>query len=112
MRLITLAARRLFPGAFYEFIIGRAIKAVLRRHSSGSIRIVRHLYYGATYINPRHLVIWYIVDSNDELNAAKTSTASQTIFDDTRAELLRRGYPAAAVDVIHVGLESQENIDK
>lgn len=112
MRLVRLALRTLFPGAFYNSVAGRSIKAVRRRHAAAPIPIVRDLYYGATRVGPQHLAIWYLVSTNAELDAAKTSGFERVLAADTRDEMRGRGYPDAALGRVHVGIESVENVEK
>ena len=111
MRVVLLLLRRLVPGVFYDVITILAMNAVRRQHG-GEIRIASQFYYGANYIDPKHLVVWYLVATNAEMNEAKSSGIEQAMAAETRRQLLRRGYPAEAIDKIHVGIESNENIEK
>lgn len=112
MRIVLLALRTLFPGAFYNSVVGRSMKAVRRRHAAAPVRIVSDLYYGATQVGPQHLAIWYLVGTNADLDNARTSGFESTLAAETREQMRRRGYPDAALEHIHVGVESVENIEK
>ena len=68
------------------------------------------MHYGATYLDPVHLAVWYIVQTNADLAKAKASGLEHDLAEATRAALASRGYAAAAVPAIHVSVESQERI--
>jgi len=90
--LVSLRVRRSFSG---------------RRPVSAS-----HIVYGATGIDPKHLVVWYLFATDADLKAAKLSGLQEDLATATRRELEAEGYPAEALPLIHVGCASEEDIQR
>lgn len=112
LRPPALLLRMVTRGPYYGFIVRRSVRQVLKGVAGTAPSIVDWLFYGATYIDPKHLAIWYLVRTNDDLRQAGAAGLDQRLRDATRAALKRNGYPASAVSEAHVGLESAENVDK
>lgn len=92
-----------------EKIIRRAELAIRDHFSSASLGKFWVTHYGATDINPKHLVIWLCV-STDALKAHLL--ASNEYRSVARQSLLTAGYPAEVCGQIHVGVESEETVNR
>ena len=107
----TAAASTVIPRQLPCLVIRRAVKEVLRNYN-GLPRIERWINYGATYLDPRLLVLWFLVKSNGELQEAKRAGLDSQFEREVKKSLAGYGYPTSAVEQIHVGLESSENVDR
>ena len=74
--------------------------------------VKKHLFYGASGIHPRHLVTWYIFETDLDLNTAERNGLMSELDALTRSELVRHGYPRKAVPAIHVTFTSEEDVQK
>ena len=66
-------------------------------------------HYGATDIDPRHLVYWICVRSDAERDRLAADTALVAAL---RGLLVTHDYPAKARRHVHIGFESQETVDR
>jgi hypothetical protein len=67
----------------------RALDTVASREPA----IRKHLFYGASAINSKHLVTWYIFQTDRELETARENGLTSNLDTLTRSELVKRGYP-------------------
>ncbi len=112
MRLVYLLLRMLLLGPSYGAIVTAAILGTRRRFRASEPEIVGNLHYGANYIHPKHLAIWYFVRTNRDLEEARANGMEQGLRAETRRLLSRFGYPKSVLPEVHVGMESRENVDK
>jgi hypothetical protein len=110
MFLIYALLRKLIVGPFYVLIIFLATRSTRWRFSSRFPKIVCMTSYGVVYLDPTHLVIWFLVRTNNELQKAKQNGFESEVIEATKKALGRYGYPKWALPEVHVGLESKENI--
>jgi hypothetical protein len=71
--------------------------------------VVKVVSYGATRVDPRHLVILTVTDKDE--NRARLM-GDFALLEDLRAALQRAGYPAAAVPLVRFCFESKETLDR
>ncbi len=64
---------------------------------------------GATRIDPRHL--WFSIRTKTDHQRDQLCEDS-TLYPELRDALLRSGYPAASVPLVHFGVQSQETVDR
>lgn len=112
MQLIFLLLRMLLLGPVYGVIITLAVVGVRRQFRTSEPVVVGNLHYGANYIHPKHLVIWYFVRINGDLEAARAEGMEQALQVETRHRLSQLGYPKSVLGDVNIGMESRENVDK
>ncbi len=64
---------------------------------------------GAIHIDPRHLAIWITTKTDEERDSLRRDLS---LYQQLCNALLRAGYPADAVPLIHFSIESQETVDR
>ncbi|MBS1571348.1 MAG: hypothetical protein JST62_02985 [Bacteroidetes bacterium] len=66
-------------------------------------------YYGAYDIDPRHLVYWICIKTDD----LKTKLSNDKILNSKLRHILTiNNYPSEAIANVHIGFESQETVDR
>lgn len=99
-------------GQMYDGIADRAIQHVLSVHEDLSPPVVNHLFYGATDIHPRHLVIWLAFADAQALQEAEKQGHCRLLRREIRTALRKGGYPAEVLSKIHIGFVSGEEVEK
>lgn len=89
-----------------KFAMARVLDAVAAREPS----VQSHLFYGASAIHPKHLVTWYIFRTDHDLETARNNGLTSYLDALTRAELIRRGYPARGTQIMQVSFTSEEDV--
>jgi hypothetical protein len=84
----------------------RVLDAVATREPS----VGKHFFYGASAIHPRHLVTWYIFQTDRDLETARQNGLTSDLDALTRAELIDRGYPKKGAQAMHVAFTSEEDV--
>ena len=110
--MVSFLFRGLTLAPYYGVLVRRSIRDVLKALAGREPSIVHTLHYGANYLDPKHLSIWYLVRTSGDLEQARRNGLEQEIARSTRDALARHGYPEAALSQIHVGVESEENVEK
>ena len=104
--------RRARRQAKLEAIVAPATKEVARSIANLKPRVSEHFFYGAIGIDPRFLVTWYLFRTDAELRDAEGSGLTNKIVDETRKQLLDRGYPHESVSLVSVAFTSDEDIQR
>src|SRR5579883_2258122 len=84
----------------------RAERSVSRR----SPRVKEKFFYGAVKIHPKHLAMWYLFETDAELEEAKQSGLLEEIRQKTLSELENSGYPVESLNGEQVAFTTQEDI--
>jgi hypothetical protein len=96
--------------AALEKIIQKAINAVGRAVAGREPRIFSKFFYGATGVDAKHLVVWYLFKTDAQMAAAEKSGLLVDLDALTRAELRARGYPLPAIPKMMVSFATDETI--
>lgn len=67
------------------------------------------LYYGSYDIDPKYLVYWICVDSDEMKNKLKNDNA---LNKQLRYILIQNEYPTEAIELVHLGFESEETVKR
>jgi hypothetical protein len=95
-----------------DSIVKRASDEVSNQISGRRPPLFMHFFYGATGINPRHLVVWYLFRTDAELAEAQSSGLTDEIANLTRSRMSLFGYPQEAVSQISVSFTTDEDIQR
>jgi hypothetical protein len=87
-----------------------SIQAVESRVAGSGVALYAHHFYGVTGIHPRYLTIWYIFQTDAELERAIAMGLTSEIESITRSELAGRGYPPETVPDVSIGFVSHEDV--
>ncbi len=79
-------------------IIKKAVENTVKAFSSRTPKIFEHFFYGAFDIAPQNLVVWYLFETDEELEIAKSSGFCTELKELTIKNLISLGYPKEAVD--------------
>lgn len=78
-------------------IIKKAVEDTVKAFSSRTPKIFEHFFYGAFDIAPQNLVIWYLFETDEELEIAESSGFCAELKELTIKNLISSGYPEEAV---------------
>ena len=87
-------------------IIKKAVAKTIAAFADSTPKIYQHFFYGAFDIAPENLVIWYLFETDDELNIAQEIGLCAQIDDTTIKNLVYYGYPQKAVEKIDTSSKS------
>ena len=113
--LINRGVWKVFMFSKRERIIKKAVKATASVFKDRSPEIVMHLYYGAVDISPSNLVVWYVFQTDADLETAKASGLCAEIEKETIGNLVSNGYPEEALKTegkSTVCFTTQEDVDR
>ena len=79
-------------------IIKKAVENTVKAFSARTPKIFEHFFYGAFDIAPQNLVVWYLFETDEELEFAKSSGFCAEVKELTIKNLISLGYPKEAVD--------------
>lgn len=77
-------------------IIKKAVEKTVKALGSRTPKIFEHFFYGAFDIALQNLVIWYLFETDEELEKAKASGFCAEIKELTVKNLISSGYPKDA----------------
>ena len=87
-----------------------AMTVVLESVGSRVPPVRKHFFYGASAIHSRHLVTWYIFQTDRDLEMAQHNGLTLDLDTRTRAELVAGGYPPIGAQAMHVSFTSEEDV--
>ena len=93
-------------------IVSGATDRVAEQISARQPPLSHRLFYGASAIDPRHLVTWYIFDTDCDLKDAAENGLTSKIDALTRHELAAGGYPEMGIPLMHVSFTSKEDVER
>ena len=79
-------------------IIKKAVDNSVKALCSRTPKIFEHFFYGAFDIAPQNLVVWYLFETDEEFEIAKSSGFCAELKELTINNLISLGYPKEAVD--------------
>ena len=101
-------------------IIKKAVERTVSEFVDRTPKIFEHFFYGAFDMEPQYLVVWYLFETDAELEAAKSSGYCNELENATIRNLIDLGYPREAFEftnmdtpniTFYVGTEAeQQNI--
>jgi hypothetical protein len=95
-----------------EAIVKRAVGRVLAHVAARQPPVVEHFFYGAMGIHPRHLVTWYLFETDADQEAARATGLLDELDARTRAELEAEGFPPEGVAEMMVATTTREDIQR
>ena len=81
-------------------IIKKAVAKTITAFADRTPKIYQHFFYGAFDIAPENLVIWYLFETDDDLNKAQEIGLCAELDAITIKNLIFYGYPEEAVEKI------------
>lgn len=99
--------------------IKKAVNKTAKEFENSTPKISQHFFYGAVEYSPNNLVVWYLFETNDELELARENGLCTQLAQRTTQNLIDEGYPKEAFEKTKVqGVEkitfangTQEQID-
>ena len=82
-------------------IIKKALQKTVSEFVCSTPKIYEHFFYGAVDIDPQNLAIWYLFETNEDLEIAKISGLCNKIQETTIKNLILLGYPQEAIKISH-----------
>lgn len=82
------------------------IKVSVKKHFIEKFSII---WYGAYYIDPKHLVFWILVQSDKDKDYLKSN---ELLKQDLSDAFVKHDYPIEARRFVSVDFESQETVDR
>lgn len=91
-------------------IIKKAVKKTISEFTGRTPKIYDHFCYGAVDIEPQNLVVWYLFETDSELESARLSGYCDELEKATVRNLVNLGYPKEAFDLTYQKLQSKITI--
>jgi hypothetical protein len=92
-------------------IIKKAVAKTVAAFADRTPKIYQHFFYGAFDIAPQHLVVWYLFESDTEMETAKSSGYCDELKKATIRNLINLGYPQEAIGTHNISFTTKEDID-
>ncbi len=83
-----------------EKIIKKSIEKTADAFSKSTPKLYEHFFYGSFDLAPQNLVIWYLFETDSQLNIAKASGLCEKLKSSTLGNLAAFGYPPEALSTI------------
>ena len=87
-------------------IIEKAVAKTIAAFADRTPKIYQHFFYGAFDIAPENLVIWYLFETDDDLDKAQEIGLCAELDTTTTRNLIFYGYPEEAVEKIDTSSKS------
>ena len=84
-------------------IIEKAVERTASEFVDRTPKIFEHFFYGAFDMEPQYLVVWYLFESDMELETAKASGYCDDLEKATILNLIDLGYPQEAFEITNMG---------
>lgn len=82
-------------------IITTALDKTVSEYKESYPAIYQHFFYGAFDLAPQNLVIWYLFETDEELQTARENGLCNKLTETTVHNLIVGGYPAEAFSETH-----------
>ncbi len=89
-------------------IIKKAIEKTIKQVQGKSPKIYEHFYYGAFEQAPQYLVVWYLFETDLELEEAKKSGYCDELEKITVDNLIALGYPKEAFELTKMDIPTDK----
>ena len=80
-------------------IIKKAVAKTVSEFAGRTPKIYQHFFYGSFDIEPQYLVVWYLFETDADLETAKSSGYCAELETATIDALIHFGYPKEAFDL-------------
>jgi hypothetical protein len=97
---------------YLDEIVKAAMERVMVAIAGRLPTVKVHFFYGASAIDPQHLVTWYVFSSDAEWKTAESTGLISDIDRLTRAELIAGSYPPDGAEMMAVVFTSDEDIQR
>ena len=87
-------------------IIKKAVAKTITAFADRTPKLCQHFFYGAFDIAPQNLVVWYLFESDAELETAKASGYCDDLEKATIRNLIDLGYPQEAFEITNMSVPS------
>lgn len=93
-------------------IIKKAVAKTVCEFDGRTPKIYQHFLYGAFDIEPQYLVVWYLFETDAELELAKSSGYCEELERTTIQNLISLGYPQEVFELRQmISFTTKEDID-
>ena len=89
-------------------IIEKAVKKTVQQVEDRNLKIYEHFFYGAYDQSPQYLVVWYLFETDAELEEAKESGFCKEIERLTIDNLILSGYPKEAFELTKMDIPTNK----
>lgn len=83
-------------------IIKKALSKTVLEFSDRIPKLYDHFFYGAVDIGPQNLAVWYLFETEAELEIAKASGLCNELREATITNLISLGYPQEAFNLAYI----------
>ena len=90
-------------------IIKKALKKTVAEFNDRTPALYEHFFYGAVDIAPQCLVVWYLFETDAELESARSCGYCDELEKATIRNLIDLGYPPKAFEITKIGDSSKIN---
>ena len=85
-------------------IVKKALEKTVKAFEGRKPGIYQQFFYGAIDIGPQYLVVWYLFETDAELEMARTSGLCDELQQKTIGNLIALGYPKEAFETTNTEL--------
>lgn len=89
-------------------IIKKAVAKTVLAFADRTPKLFAHFFYGAVDVGPQNLVVWFLFETDAELETARASGLCDELREATIHNLIPLGYPQEAFDLDQTELPTEE----
>ncbi len=92
-------------------IVKIAVEKTVSAFADRTPKIYQHFFYGEFDLQPQYLAVWYLFETNAELESAKSSGYCDELEQATIDNLIALGYPQEAFEITNMGTPNNSFCD-